>query len=174
MWCVLKNNFERSLALVLQHEGGYVHHALDPGGRTNLGVTQRVWENYVGHKVDETEMRSLTKELVAPLYRKEYWDAVHGDQLPSGADYLAFDFSVNAGAFRCIKTIQRALNITADGIIGPVTLKAIQDTNAEEFINSFSAAKESFYKGLANFQTFGRGWFNRSAKSKKAAEGMLT
>jgi lysozyme family protein len=119
-------------------------------------------------------MRSLTKELVAPLYRKEYWDAVHGDQLPSGADYLAFDFAVNAGAFRCIKTIQRALNITADGVIGPVTVKAIQDTNAEEFINSFSAAKESFYRGLTNFPTFGKGWFNRVAESKKAAEGMLT
>ena len=169
----MKENFEKSLDLILKSEGGYVHHALDPGGRTNLGVTQRVWEDYVGHPVDEAEMRSLTKEMVSPLYRKEYWDAVHGDKLPCGADYLAFDFAVNAGAFRSIKTIQRALNITADGIIGPVTIKAIQDTNAEEFIDNFTDAKESFYKGLANFQTFGRGWFNRSAKSKKAAEEMI-
>ena len=169
----MKENFEKSLELVLAHEGGYVHHALDPGGRTNLGVTQRVWEDYVGHKVDEQTMRSLTKELVAPLYKSRYWDAVHGDQLPSGADYLAFDFSVNAGFFRAIKTIQRALNITADGIISPVTLKAIQDANAEEFINNFAAAKERFYRGLANFPTFGRGWLNRVAESKKAAEGMI-
>jgi hypothetical protein len=41
----MKENFEKSLELVLAHEGGYVHHALDPGGRTNLGVTQRVWED---------------------------------------------------------------------------------------------------------------------------------
>ena len=169
----MKENFEKSLELVLAHEGGYVHHALDPGGRTNLGVTQRVWEAWVGHKVDEAEMRSLTKEMVSPLYRKEYWDAVHGDKLPCGADYLAFDFAVNAGAFRCIKTIQRALNITADGIIGPVTLKAIQDTNAEDFINSFSAAKETFYRSLTNFPTFGKGWLNRVAEAKKTAEGML-
>ena len=169
----MKENFEKSLELVLQHEMGYVHHPLDPGGRTNLGVTQRVWEDYVGHKVDEQTMRSLTKELVAPLYKSRYWDAVHGDQLPSGADYLAFDFAVNAGAFRCIKTIQRALNITADGIIGPVTIKAIQDTNAEDFIEKFSNAKESFYLGLANYPTFGKGWLNRVAESKKAAEGML-
>ena len=170
----MKENFEKSLELVLQHEGGYINHPSDPGGMTNLGVTQRVWEAWVGYSVDEKEMRSLTKELVAPLYKSRYWDAVHGDQLPSGADYLAFDFAVNAGAFRCIKTIQRALNITADGIIGPVTIKAIQDTNAEEFINNFTDAKENFYKGLANFQTFGRGWLNRVAESKKAAEGMLT
>jgi len=169
----MQNNFEKSLALVLQHEGGYVNHPSDPGGRTNLGVTQRVWEEYVGHPVDEAEMRSLTKEMVSPLYRKEYWDAVRGDQLPSGADYLAFDFAVNAGAFRSIKTIQRALKITADGVIGPVTVKAIQDTNAEDFINNFSAAKESFYRSLTNFPTFGKGWLNRVAEGKKAAEGML-
>ena len=169
----MKENFEKSLELVLAHEGGYVNHPSDPGGKTNLGVTQRVWEDYVGHKVDEQTMRNLTKELVAPLYKSRYWDAVHGDQLPSGADYLAFDFAVNAGAFRSIKTIQRALNITADGVIGPVTVKAIQDTNAEDFINSFSAAKESFYRGLSNFPTFGRGWFNRVAKSKRIAEEMI-
>ena len=169
----MQSNFEKALALVLQHEGGYVNHPSDPGGRTNLGVTQRVWEEYVGHPVDEAEMRSLTKELVAPLYRKEYWDAVRGDQLPSGADYLAFDFAVNAGAFRSIKTIQRALKITADGVLGPVTVKAIQDTNAEDFINNFTDAKESFYRSLTNFPTFGKGWLNRVAEGKKAAEGML-
>jgi lysozyme family protein len=134
----------------LQHEGGFQSDSRDPGNAggkcTNLGVTQQVWEAWVGHSVDEKEMRSLTKELVAPLYKSRYWDAVHGDQLPSGADYLAFDFAVNAGAFRSIKTIQRALNITADGIIGPVTIKAIQDTNAEDFIEKFSNAKESFYR----------------------------
>ena len=169
----MKENFDKSLELVLAHEGGYVHHALDPGGRTNLGVTQRVWEQYVGHKVDEATMRSLTKEMVSPLYRKEYWDAVHGDKLPCGADYLAFDFAVNAGAFRCVKTIQRALNITADGIIGPVTLKAIQDANAEDFIEKFSDIKKSFYLGLANYPTFGKGWLNRVAEGKEAAERMI-
>jgi lysozyme family protein len=118
-------------------------------------------------------MRSLTKEMVSPLYRKEYWDAVCGDKLPRGADYLAFDFAVNAGAFRCVKTIQRALNITADGVIGPVTLKAIQETNAEDFIEKFSDVKKSFYLGLANYPTFGKGWLNRVAEGKKAAERML-
>ena len=169
----MKENFDKSLELVLAHEGGYVHHALDPGGRTNLGVTQRVWEEYVGHPVDEAAMRSLTKEMVSPLYRKEYWDAVHGDKLPRGADYLAFDFAVNAGAFRCVKTIQRALNITADGVIGPVTIKAIQDANAEDFIEKFSDIKKSFYLGLANYPTFGKGWLSRVAEGKKAAEGMI-
>lgn len=173
----MKENFEKSLDLVLAHEGGFQSDSRDPGNAggkcTNLGVTQRVWEDYVGHSVDEQAMRQLTKEMVAPLYRKQYWDVCHCDDLPAGVDYLAFDFSVNAGAFRSIKTIQRALNITADGIIGPVTVKAIQDTNAEDFIEKFSDVKKSFYLGLANYPTFGKGWLNRVAEGKKAAEGMI-
>ena len=168
----MQNNFERSLALVLQHEGGYVNHPSDPGGRTNLGVTQRVWEEYVGHPVDEQAMRSLTKELVAPLYKKNYWDAVCGDVLPAGSDYLLFDFAVNAGASRAIKTAQKSLGINADGALGPITTQAL--LTAKDFIRVFSSAKENFYRGLNNFPTFGKGWLNRVAEAKKTAEGMLT
>ena len=167
----MKENFEKSLELVLAHEGGYVHHALDPGGRTNLGVTQRVWEDYVGHPVDEAEMRSLTREMVAPLYKKNYWDAVCGDVIPAGADYLLFDFAINAGAFRAIKTAQKSLGVTPDGALGPLTTEAL--ITAKDFIEKFSNAKESFYRSLVNFPTFGKGWLNRVAEAKKTAEGML-
>ena len=66
----MKENFETALKALLKHEGGYVNHPVDPGGMTNLGVTRRVWEEYVGHAVDEQTMRGLTPEAVAPLDRK--------------------------------------------------------------------------------------------------------
>ncbi len=65
----MKENFDEALKAILHHEGGYVHHKLDPGGMTNLGVTKRVWEEWVGHEVDEKAMRALTPELVGPLYK---------------------------------------------------------------------------------------------------------
>jgi lysozyme family protein len=169
----MKENFEKSLELVLAHEGGYVHHALDPGGRTNLGVTQRVWEDYVGHPVDEAEMRSLSREMVAPLYKKIYWDAVCGDVLPAGVDYLLFDFAINAGTSRAVKTAQKSLGVTPDGALGPLTTEAILTANAKDFIHKFSMAKESFYRSLTTFPTFGKGWLNRVAEGKKNAEGMI-
>jgi lysozyme family protein len=61
----MKENFDAALRALLKHEGGYVFHKLDPGGMTNLGVTKRVWEEWVGHEVDEKQMRALTPELVA-------------------------------------------------------------------------------------------------------------
>ena len=167
------NNFEKSLALVLKHEGKFVNHKDDPGGMTNLGVTQNAWRDWVGHGVDEATMKSLTEDMVAPLYRMKYWDACLCDQLPSGVDYLVFDFAINAGPSRAIKTIQRALKITADGVIGPVTIKAIKGANAEDFITDFTHAKEVFYRSLSTFNIFGKGWLNRVADSKKSAEEMI-
>ena len=49
----MKENFDTALKALLKHEGGYVNHPQDPGGMTNLGVTKRVWEEFVGHEVDE-------------------------------------------------------------------------------------------------------------------------
>ena len=77
-------SFDRALRVILKHEGGYVNHPADPGGRTNLGVTLRVWVVWSDRKVGEAEMRALTPTMVAPLYRKNYWDKVRGDDLPPG------------------------------------------------------------------------------------------
>ena len=63
----MRENFAKALEHVLNHEGGYVNHPADPGGMTNLGVTKRVWEEWVGHPVDEKAMRNLTPAQVVPL-----------------------------------------------------------------------------------------------------------
>ena len=158
---------------MLKSEGGYVHHPSDPGGRTNLGVTQTTWENWVGRGSDEAEMRGLTPEKVEPMYKKKYWDAVRGDELPVGLDYLMFDFAVNAGAGRAIKTLQTAVGVTPDGGFGPMTMAAVQAVDPNELIERFSQAKEDFYRSLTTFATFGKGWLNRVADVKVKATSML-
>ena len=95
----MQSNFELCLKKMLAHEGGYVDHKLDPGGMTNLGVTKRVWEEWVGHDVDEKQMRALTPETVAPLYKRKYWDACRADDLVGGVDYCVFDVAVNYDGF---------------------------------------------------------------------------
>ncbi len=121
----MKENFERALALLLKHEGGYVNHPKDPGGHTNLGVTLRTWEHWMGRTVTPEELKALTSKDVYPLYRIRYWAAVRGDELPSGVDYALFDFAVNSGSPRAIKTLQAGLGVTQDGILGPTTLKIL-------------------------------------------------
>ena len=168
----MHRNFDQALALVLKSEGGWVHHVSDPGGETNKGVTKRVWEAWIGRPCMPGEMKALTDEQVAPLYRKNYWDVMSCDELPSGVDYAAFDFAVNAGPGQAKKTLQRALGVAPDGAIGPMTLAAIRDADGPTLLRAFSAEKEKFYRGLSTFATFGKGWMNRIAHVEDNAKGM--
>ena len=167
----MQSNFEKAMAAVLRSEGGWVLNEKDPGGETNLGVTKSTWEAWLGHPV--TTMKGLTPEEVKPMYRKKFWDAVHGDDLPVGVDYLAFDFAVNAGPGRSIKTLQEALGVTADGAIGPGTLAAIHAADPKELVEKFSEMKDNFYKSLPTFGTFGAGWLRRVAEVKVLADSMI-
>ena len=169
----MQSNWNNSFNLMLKSEGGFVNHPSDPGGMTNLGVTKATWENWVGRESDEAEMRGLTPEKVEPLYKKKYFDAVRGDELPMGLDYLMFDFAVNAGAGRAIKTLQTAVGVTPDGGFGPMTMAAVQAVDPVDLIERFSQAKEDFYRSLTTFATFGKGWLNRVADVKVKASAML-
>lgn len=157
----MKKNFDKSLTMLLAHEGGYNNNPHDPGGMTNLGVTRKTWEAYTDHDVTEADMRALTPAKVAPLYRDRYWNAVRADELPSGVDHAVFDFSVHSGPIRAIRTLQIVLDIPADGRIGPRTLKAVAMTPAQVIIADLTDARIAFLKGLAAYDKFGRGWIRR-------------
>ena len=168
----MKENFDVALKALLKHEGGYVNHPADPGGMTNLGVTKRVWEEFVGHEVDEQTMRGLTPELVAPLYKKRYWDAVRGDDLPSGVDIAVFDCAVNSGVGRASKFLQKAVGVADDGKIGPATLRAVASKNPKELVVTLSDQRQKFLESLPTFATFGKGWSRRVAEVRQQSENL--
>lgn len=161
--------------MVIKHEGGFVDHPKDPGGMTNLGVTRRNWENYLGRDVSEADMRSLTPDRVKPFYKALYWDKIKGDQLPSGVDYAAFDLAVNSGPVKAAKLLQEISGVPVDGLIGPRSLDAIHACDAKEVAETLCDLRMDFLKRLSTFETFGKGWSSRVADvSAKAAEMVLS
>ena len=171
----MNSNFEKCLEKLLIHEGGYVHHSQDPGGMTNLGVTARVWEEWVGHPVDEKQMRALTPEVVAPLYRKKYWDACRADELVSGVDYCVFDVAVNSGPGRAVKFLQSCVGVTPDGGFGPATHAAVKKAEEEpaKLIEAYCFIRLEFLKSLKTWPTFGKGWERRVNEVEAEALKML-
>lgn len=161
-----KENWGSCVSKVLIHEGGFVNHPKDPGGITNMGVTKRVYEEWVGHEVSEQDMRDLEEDDVRPIYKKNYWDRVKGDKLPDGLDMCVFDFGVNAGTGRAAKYLQTMIGTTADGGIGPNTLKAlkayVKENGLVETIKQYQANRQDYYESLSTFETFGRGWTHRN------------
>ena len=169
----MESNFDKSLVKVLEHEGGYVFHPEDPGGETNLGVTKRVYDNWTAENdLVVKDMQDITVDDVMPIYKKNYWDKVRGDDLPAGLDWAAFDWAVNSGAGRPAKAIQRCVGATQDGAIGPKTLAAIANKEPDKIIEYVHDIRQKFYERLKTFKTFGRGWTRRNAETLKAALAM--
>ena len=169
----MQANYEKCLEAILHHEGGYVNHPQDPGGETNLGVTKRVYEEWGGNK----DMKDLLVEDVAPIYKKNYWDRVKGDSLPSGLDICIFDFGVNAGPGRAAKYIQTQIGTIADGGIGPNTLAKLNEylskTPIEKAIRDYQSVRQDYYEQLSTFATFGKGWTRRVQETTKMALEMI-
>jgi lysozyme family protein len=155
----MASNFEECLDLVLKSEGGWVNHKDDPGGETNLGVTKRVWEEYVGHPVDS--LKKLTKDDVAPLYELKYWRPCYCEVLPRGLDFVVFSMGVNAGPGRSVKLLQQSIGCVPDGVIGPRTRELISSSNGSTLIAKFSETRREYYRSLKTFPIFGKGWLNR-------------
>ena len=170
----MQANYDKCLETILHHEGGYVNHPKDPGGETNLGVTKRVYEEFGGTK----DMKNLTVEDVAPIYKKGYWDKMKGDELPSGLDLCVFDFGVNAGPGRSAKYLQTMIGTVADGGIGPNTLAKLREYVEEhglaKSIDNFQEARQEYYEKLSTFDTFGKGWTRRVDETTQLAKTMIS
>ncbi len=178
----MQKNYEECLQIILHHEGGYVNHPKDPGGETNLGVTKRVYEEWGGTK----DMKDLTVDDVAPIYEENYWNRLKGDDLPEGLDLCVFDFGVNAGPGRAAKYLQQMIGASADGAIGPNTLKKLQeyieeidadDKNEDEGLHqaiiNYQEMRQNYYEKLSTFETFGRGWTRRVDETTSKAFGLI-
>lgn len=161
-------SYKPALALMLAHEGGYVNHPKDPGGATNRGVTQRVYDGFRKLKgVPAQSVKNIHDIEVEAIYKRNYWQLVRGDELPAGLDYAVFDFGVNSGVSRAIKFLQAGLGFDpcdVDGIIGDRTLGKVYEAankNEEQLITNYCAERMKFLRSLGTFSTFGKGWTRR-------------
>ena len=139
-----------------------------------MGVTKRVYEEFGGTK----DMKDLEFEDVMPIYKKNYWDRVKADDLPAGLDLCVFDFGVNAGTGRAAKYLQSLVGATADGAIGPNTLRTVhayvQIEGIEATIEAYQKNRQGYYEKLKTFETFGRGWTRRNNETTEAALKMVS
>jgi lysozyme family protein len=80
-------------------------------------------------------------------------------------EYL-FDFSVNAGITRAIITVQKVLNVKVDGVLGPVTIAAIQRQDPQSLMYQLLAERVNYYTTItmqrSQFQVFFLGWIRRT------------
>ena len=151
--------FYECFAALSQHEGDYVDHPDDPGGKTRFGVTEAV-ARAAGFQAD---MRELPLDLARQIYRERFWDAMRADELPAEVRYLVFDAAVASGVRQSTLWLQRALKVADDGVIGPKTLAASDAADPQVLKARLLAQRLRFMAGLTNWPSFSRGWSRRIA-----------
>ncbi|RAI37536.1 hypothetical protein CH338_15780 [Rhodoplanes elegans] len=162
----MKQNFGKALERVLVYEGGYSNHPRDPGGPTNKGIIQRVYDGYRrGRGEAPRSVRELTRDELVEIYRRQYWDRIQGDRLPAGVDIVVFDGAVNSGFSQSTKWLQRALGLArVDGELGEATLAAaLSHPDHDALIADICARRLGMLQNLSTWDVFGKGWGRRVA-----------
>lgn len=172
--------FHDLVELVLHDEGGFVQHAKDPGGATNMGITIGTLSRWRHEDSSVQDVRDLTRLEAKQIYMALYWNVVRADDLPVGLDYLVFDFAVNAGPGRAAMVLQRAAGVEDDGAIGPLTLAAVRGLAPVGVCRLFYTEKMKFYRAAKNRKTgamlwliFGKGWTARANRVQAQAYAMV-
>jgi lysozyme family protein len=112
---------------VIEREGGFVNDPTDRGGATKFGITAATlgaWRGY-GHAALVEEVRQLSVHEAREIYRQQYivkpgFAAIDDDGLRA----QLVDDAVLSGPRAAITTLQIALGVKPDGILGPVTVAA--------------------------------------------------
>jgi lysozyme family protein len=158
--------FDAALPFVLRWEGGYVDHPDDPGGATNRGVTQGVYDDWRAQQQQPTRsVREITGDEVRAIYETGYWTPPRCDLLRSQLDLVHFDTAVNMGVGRAIRFLQASLGCAVDGQFGPHTESAAAGCELASTITAYCDAREDYYRRLVekrpSLGVFLRGWLNR-------------
>lgn len=152
-------NFDNAFQILLGHEGGYVDHPDDPGGKTKYGITEVVARANGYHGAIE----DLPLDVAKRIYRARYWDALRLDEMPAAIRYVAFDSAVNSGVGQAAKWLQRAVRVADDGKIGPQTMAAVARADPLAVRQNMLGQRLRFMTALGVWPSFGRGWAKRIA-----------
>jgi len=151
--------FDKAIQMILSFEGGYVNHPNDPGGETNFGISKRAYP--------KLDIANLTKEQAIEIYRKDYWEKLCCDSLPTPLNVVLLDFAINSGRKRALEFLNDL--ISPSNPLKPSDIaKAIPESNILNLDFKLLKARANFLIDLAispgsKYAVFLKGWMNRIA-----------
>jgi lysozyme family protein len=158
------NKFLKAFEYVMKHEGGYSNNPQDQGGETKFGISKRSYPHL--------DIKNLTRDQAKQIYFVDFWmKAKCEDIADENLAIKLFDLAAHTGIQQANRLIQRALRaagapVTEDGIIGPVTLAAINKADPTDLLAALKSEAAGYYRMIAQAnpsqQKFIEGWLNRA------------
>lgn len=156
--------FLKAFEKIIYHEGGYSNHAEDRGGETKYGISNRSYPHL--------DIKNITLDQARQIYYCDFWIKGEYEQIiDECVSIKLFEISINTGTVQANNLIQRALRSTGksvveDGIIGQITLKAINEVDPTDLLAALKSEAAGYYRLLAQAnpsqKQFITGWLNRA------------
>ena len=155
---------------IIKWEGGFVNDTLDSGGATMKGITIATYTAYRKSKGLPTptvnDLKNISDKEWMDILKSNYWDKWEADEIKSQAiANLLVGWGWGSGPVTAIKEFQKLMKLQADGIVGKMTLSAINSANEVELFNKIWLARKDFFVNIIiNRPTqikFLAGWLNR-------------
>lgn len=160
---------ERLVPHILKWEGGLVNDPDDLGGLTNMGVTYKTYKQYCkkkGRMATEEGLINLSMDEFTDILKTMYWDVCRADDIVSQsvADSIV-DWAWNSGTATAVKEVQRILGVKDDGVIGNITLAAINSWSPPPLFGQIKQARLAYLERICIARPVNRkfikGWLNR-------------
>lgn len=172
-------NWDACVAYVLECEGGFVADHDDPGGPTNMGITQRTLADWRGEDVAADDVEGLAADEARAIYRAKYWNTARCDALPAGVDLMVFEAAVMSGPGQAARFLQRAAGMPdseVDGVVGPRTLDAARRASPVQLIEEMRRQRGAFFERIVarkpTSAKFLKGWTSRLDRTFERAVSM--
>lgn len=174
--------FQKMLSLEFSNESDALHKNKTEKGFTFFGIYRIAHPNWAGWEtVDKVVSTSKNlkdaskilyrsedlRDMVKAFYNANFWKKMKLSLIEE--QHVAneiFVFGVNAGTKAAIKLAQRVVKVEDDGIIGDVTITALNSVNADWFDKEFDKAEIAYYEAIVRRnpekKIFMNGWRARA------------
>lgn len=203
-WSIPMARFEIAHKATSQNEGGYSLNPSDKGAETYRGIARAFWpkwqgwqgidaakkrllppppygtreyRNWVAHLNDLLASAPLLQKYVDEFYKANFWDAYRLGEIENQevADWI-YDHAVNAGA-RGVKWLQEAAGVKTDGVVGPMTLKSVNEAVPAVLLQKMKEVAGAYrLKKIAadpSQKQFGKSWLRRDGFTDAEITKML-
>ena len=153
---------------IIPNEGGYNNDPDDPGGETNMGISQTTHQS--------EDILNMTRERANAIYYRDYYDWNGLNRLPYPIRGFVVDYGLPTNPLNAIQTVHKVLDLPPKGtIIGPDTLGKFENYTEEDynnFLEKYRAEMKNHFREVAQRnpqkRKFLNGWLNRANRAHLA------
>ena len=164
----MKLTFEQAFDRLIGHEGKFTDDKNDRGNWTTgiigKGILKGTKYGISAMTYPDFDIKNLTLDQAKEIYKRDWWDKLNADNLDPAIVFQVWDFAINAGMGTAKRKLQKSVGMAEDGIIGPLTIKAIHKADLNDVLMKFNAERLNHYTSLSTWPRYGKGWTLRVAQ----------